>query len=736
MSAMRGIFPCEGNGLSSAAPEPLRKRRARVPLHHPGTLRLPCDQTHDDPWRFFIDDLKTGAGVPLPPTADNEVRYLVDAPVYFADLAAEISAAGDPATKGTFASDFVYLIGWYFALDFPLVPDTVPSSPHPTIVNAPSPKAMESSLSNLLLGAAKRGAEIRLLVWGKPFDDFSKKVAAEISDMRSDAGERLNTFAIADKRLLLTGAHHQKLVVVRRNLKLTGYCGGIDLNQDRLFPMHIEGQRETLNKSIDRGDPYHDVQCRIRGPGTGYLLRTFSERWHDHMSHDPDPVTKLAYAEQQLAEAEALFKQLEDEHGPNLDGEVVEMVETTVEFRRKEAAAAKAAIPIPPLCIELHPAPPAPNPAGNDAFASRQIVQIGRTFGDPICHGARLPFGADLQGFAPLPASDSITSPHRDPNTYDFAPHGEQTIKLLLLKAIALAKRFIYVEDQYLIDEDIAHAVAAALSRGLAHFTAMIPLDEDLETSFRADVATGFGLPWIDLPFKAWKNHAIGLRNRFINIVERAGGDRARIFTHRVGGDEHTYVHSKMWIVDDEFVLIGSANCNLRSLTHDGEICAAIADQPRLFSCGLNLPRRLRMALWAEHLGMDDPEGHAELVDGVASAVHWLESRHPLEGRRPAGARITRRVEGLQDTPEATKGTRCAKWLLKIMIWAGLPLKVVKLALDILQAGKGVIDEALVPLLFEPVGSCSRSNIHQHDPPDPFAHDWARLEKPGGLRNI
>jgi hypothetical protein len=43
---------------------------------------------------------------------------------------------------------------------------------------------------------------------------------------------------------------------------------------------------------------------------------------------------------------------------------------------------------------------------------------------------------------------------------------------------------------------------------------------------------------------------------------------------------------------------------------------------------------RLRIELWAEHLGMDTPEGHAELADGAASAVHWLS--------RPDTARITK----------------------------------------------------------------------------------------------
>ena len=40
----------------------------------------------------------------------------------------------------------------------------------------------------------------------------------------------------------------------------------------------------------------------------------------------------------------------------------------------------------------------------------------------------------------------------------------------------------------------------------------------------------------------------------------------------------------------------------------------------------------LRIELWKEHLNLQTPEGSAELADGVASAVHWLDL--------PSGARV------------------------------------------------------------------------------------------------
>jgi len=72
------------------------------------------------------------------------------------------------------------------------------------------------------------------------------------------------------------------------------------------------------------------------------------------------------------------------------------------------------------------------------------------------------------------------------------------------------------------------------------------------------------------------------------------------------------YVHSKLMIVDDDYVVIGSANINQRSLAgeRDTEICIG-AFQPA-HSVSEGPPRgaihTFRMALWAAHLGGYSPE--------------------------------------------------------------------------------------------------------------------------------
>src|SRR5690606_31102957 len=91
----------------------------------------------------------------------------------------------------------------------------------------------------------------------------------------------------------------------------------------------------------------------------------------------------------------------------------------------------------------------------------------------------------------------------------------------------------------------------------------------------------------------------------------------------------HSYIHAKMFVMDDELAIVGSANCNNRGYFHDSEVNGAIADlhwmDPKSAWKGdwsrldLGFAHKLRMKLWAEHLNME-PE---EVADALASEVHW-----------------------------------------------------------------------------------------------------------------
>jgi phosphatidylserine/phosphatidylglycerophosphate/cardiolipin synthase-like enzyme len=76
------------------------------------------------------------------------------------------------------------------------------------------------------------------------------------------------------------------------------------------------------------------------------------------------------------------------------------------------------------------------------------------------------------------------------------------------------------------------------------------------------------------------------------------------------------YVHSKTWIFDDEFAIIGSANCNRRGYTHDSEQIMGIY-HPTPHN---NWIRNLRVALWSKHLG----QSATTLNNPLAAANFWF----------------------------------------------------------------------------------------------------------------
>lgn len=199
---------------------------------------------------------------------------------------------------------------------------------------------------------------------------------------------------------------------------------------------------------------------------------------------------------------------------------------------------------------------------------------------------------------------------------YTFAPNGEQTAAKMILNGIAKAKKFIYVEDQYFVDTivpaglDVRAALVAALGRqGFQHLTVLVP---------HSSLHDGTGQT--QYPFR---------RSRLIAALRAADpGGKFRIFNLKPAGAPHTYVHAKAWFFDDEFCVIGSANTNRRSFTHDSEAVVGIVDQKGSGAPKTWMPHALRMRLWAEHLNATE----ANVRDPIASAGLWTTP--------PQGAKI------------------------------------------------------------------------------------------------
>jgi phosphatidylserine/phosphatidylglycerophosphate/cardiolipin synthase-like enzyme len=202
---------------------------------------------------------------------------------------------------------------------------------------------------------------------------------------------------------------------------------------------------------------------------------------------------------------------------------------------------------------------------------------------------------------------------------YDRVPHGDFRILESYLRAIRAARRFVYLENQFLWSPEIVDALAAQL-RGP-------PAGE-----FRVVVL---------LPANA-NNGQDDTRGQLAVLAEADDGhDRllAATIRSRTGGrDDPLYVHAKIGIVDDRWLTIGSANLNSHSLFNDTEMNLVTDDAA--------LARATRERLWAEHLEVELPEiagtDPIRLID-----ERWRPIAAEQLRRREAGERATHRLVAL-----------------------------------------------------------------------------------------
>ena len=167
-------------------------------------------------------------------------------------------------------------------------------------------------------------------------------------------------------------------------------------------------------------------------------------------------------------------------------------------------------------------------------------------------------------------------------------------IEALFVEHIARAQRFIYAESQYFAGRKIAEALAKRLSQPNPPEIILI----------NPETAHG----WLEQRAmdgaRVQLCHAIGARDP---------GNRLRIFMPFNASGTGIYVHSKLMIVDDEVVRVGSANMNNRSMGLDSE-CDLFIDAARPGNDHARAPiKRLRIALLAEHTGLTEADVTARL---------------------------------------------------------------------------------------------------------------------------
>lgn len=186
-------------------------------------------------------------------------------------------------------------------------------------------------------------------------------------------------------------------------------------------------------------------------------------------------------------------------------------------------------------------------------------------------------------------------------------------IEALFIEHIARAKRFIYFENQYFTSRTVAEAIA--LRMGEPDPPEMILIMPESSDGWLEQAAMD------------------GARVRLFDAIEAVDHKRRFTVWHPfTAGGKPIYVHSKLTIVDDEVLRIGSANLNNRSMGLDSECDVFIdAARPANHHCRPAIAR-LRLALLAEHCGVT-PEQLRLLLEehgGMAAAI----AAAPQSGKR------------------------------------------------------------------------------------------------------
>lgn len=202
-----------------------------------------------------------------------------------------------------------------------------------------------------------------------------------------------------------------------------------------------------------------------------------------------------------------------------------------------------------------------------------------------------------------------------------FMPEGERTVLCALKKAIDKAECYIYIEEQFLWDCELADFIAQKMNKQGSQLHLIIVMTAGCELPGQFGE---YGLFLRDAFFRK----ILSVDRMTGNVVF---GDTTRIYPYGLfqtsaDGHKEIYVHSKLVIIDDRYVAIGSANVDARSMHIETELTLGIVDGETVNGILNKQPttvckfaKELRMKLWMEHSGQAQP-----IDDPIAALKSWF----------------------------------------------------------------------------------------------------------------
>ncbi|CAO2142433.1 unnamed protein product [Urochloa humidicola] len=500
-------------------------------------------------------------------------------------------------------------------------------------------------------------------------------------DDSASFAQGLKTFAFS---------HHQKSVIVDvaggdgNRRRIAAFIGGLDLTNGRYdTPEHFLFR--TLNTAhsndfyqgnlpraaIGSGrprEPWHDIHCKIEGPAAWDVLHNFEQRWRKQDGKG-DLVQNVLMPWKTQKDVLMDLRGMEDVIVPQATPAVI---------------------------------------AGDKESWN---VQVFRSTDSSACDGfPKTPADAANSGL--VSGKDHVI---------------ERSIQDAYIHAIRRAKRFIYIENQYFLGSSFGWKPDDVTPENI-NALHLIPRELSLKIMSKIEAGEPFAVyvvvpMWPEGDPSSWNVQAILHWQR--KTMEMMYGDIAAALkakgvdadprdylsffclgnretklevpreyepkSHPPRGSDYDraqkarrtmiYVHSKLMIVDDEYIIIGSANINQRSMDggRDTEIAMG-AYQPSHLNANDQVAKGqihgLRMSLWYEHLAelkdeFKDPGSlkfWQRYTSDQVSDLHGHLLSYPVDVKRDGTVAQLKGVEFFPDTTASVIGS------LGLLVNVGSPL--------------------------------------------------------------
>ncbi|KAK3194923.1 hypothetical protein Dsin_026233 [Dipteronia sinensis] len=511
------------------------------------------------------------------------------------------------------ARRLIYITGWSVWHKVRLVRDAGP--------------ALDCTLGELLRSKSQEGVRVLLLIWDDPtsrsilgyktdgvmatHDEetrrFFKHSSVQVLLCPRTAGKRHSW--IKQKEVGTIYTHHQKSVIVDADAgnnyrKIIAFVGGLDLCDGRYdTPDHpVFRTLETVHKDDYHNptytgsttgcprEPWHDLHSKIDGPAAYDVLTNFEERWLK--ASKPQGIKKLKKSyDDALLRIERISDIVGASDAPSISENDPESWHVQI-FRSIDSNSVRGF-------------PKDPKEATSKNLMCGKNVLI-----DMSIHTAYVKAIRSAQHYIYIENQYFIGSSYNWGSYKDLGANNliPMEIALKIAEKIRANERFA----AYIVIPMWPEGVPTGAATQRILFWQKQTMQMMYETIYKALVEVGLEdafSPQDYLNFFCLGNREAVDRRQgsstgppFPANTPQALSQKSRRFM--------IYVHSKGMIIDDEYVILGSANINQRSMegTRDTEIAMGAYQPQHTWAWKQSNPYGqiygYRMSLWAEHLGV------------------------------------------------------------------------------------------------------------------------------------